>query len=112
MFSEKVFQIFEFALRYFALLHCCVRVGSLKPLFPSLALLSWLELSELWNESGGIEAIMVYSYIFFSTVAPAAHGSSPARGRIGAAAASLHHSHNNIICDHATACGSTGSFNH
>ena len=34
--------------------------------------------------------------VFFFTAAPEAYGSSQSRGQIGAAAASLHHSHSNV----------------
>ena len=37
----------------------------------------------------------MYIYIFLFRATPVAHGVSQARGRIGAGAASLHHSHNN-----------------
>ena len=35
-------------------------------------------------------------FFFFLRAAPVAYGSSQARGRIGAVAASLHHSHSNV----------------
>ena len=35
--------------------------------------------------------------LFFSRASPSAYGSSQAKGRIGAAAASLYHSHSNAI---------------
>ena len=38
--------------------------------------------------------LFIYLFCFFMA-APAAHGSSQARGRIGATAAGLHHSHYN-----------------
>ena len=41
-----------------------------------------------------ILSLLKFIYFFFKA-APAAYGSSQARGQIGAAAASLHHSHGN-----------------
>ena len=38
---------------------------------------------------------LVFFFFFIFMAAPAAYGSSQARGQIGAAAASLHHSHSN-----------------
>ena len=57
------------------------------------------------------------SLFFRFRAAPVAHGSSQARGRIGAVAASLHHSHSNAgskLClrPAPTAHGNTGSLTH
>ena len=54
---------------------------------------------------------------FFFRAAPAAHGGSQARGRIGAAAASLHHSHSHTgsqlrLPPFGTAHGNAGSLTH
>ena len=38
---------------------------------------------------------LLYRYVVFFRAAPVAYGSSQARGQIGAAAASLYHSHSN-----------------
>ena len=61
----------------------------------------------------------VYSFFFFCLfrAAPTAHGSSQAGGRIGAAAASLCHSHSNTgselsLQPATTACGDNGSVTH
>ena len=43
----------------------------------------------------GFLGIIVLHLFFFLRAAPATNGSSQARGLIGAAAASLHHSHSN-----------------
>ena len=40
--------------------------------------------------------MFVYLLLLFMA-APAAYGSSPTRGQIGAVAASLHHSHSNVV---------------
>ena len=57
------------------------------------------------------------SFFFLFKAAPVASGSSQARGRIGAAAASLHHSHSNAgsewhLQNYAVACGNAGSLTH
>ena len=59
----------------------------------------------------------MYTYIFFSfffKAAPAAHGSSQARGQTGAAMENLHHSHSNAKSElhYAAACGNATSLNH
>ena len=54
-----------------------------------------------------------YFFCFLFRAAPMAHGGSQARGRIGAAAASLHHSHSNMGSEpHTTAHGNGGSLTH
>ena len=40
--------------------------------------------------------VCLFIYLLLFRAAPAAHGSSQARDRIGAAAAGLHHSHSNV----------------
>ena len=40
--------------------------------------------------------IYLFIYLFIFRATPSANGSSQARGRIGAAAAGLHHSHSNL----------------
>ena len=45
--------------------------------------------------SGNICHKILNSFFFFSA-APVAHGGAQARGRIGAMAAGLHHSHSNV----------------
>ena len=52
--------------------------------------------STLWRAGfGGFGVFFFFSLLFFRA-APVAYGSCQARGRIGAAAAGLHHSHNNV----------------
>ena len=40
---------------------------------------------------------ILFRFCFLIKVAPEAYGSSQAKGRIGAAAAGLHHSHSNAV---------------
>ena len=48
----------------------------------------------IWETSGSTTSLE-YFFFLFLRAAPAAHGSSQARGLIGATAAGLHHSHSN-----------------
>ena len=43
-----------------------------------------------------IYLFIYFAFLPFSRAAPAAYGGSQARGRIGAVAAGLHHSHSNV----------------
>ena len=62
-------------------------------------------------------SIAIFYFVFFITATPAAYESSQARSGIGAAAASLHHSHWQhqiwaVSLTYATACDNTGSLTH
>ena len=64
--------------------------------------------------SGSVLYFNFFIFCFFRA-APMAYGSSQARGRIGAVAAGLHHSHNNAgstSATYTTAHGKAGSFTH
>ena len=76
-----------------------------KNLFPGLSSFSWLlaflgsrSPSSFKASNGGLSSSLSPFFFFFFCLfraAPVAYGSSQARGQIGAAAASLHHSHSN-----------------
>ena len=77
-------------------------------------LLSWP--LQAMQDGPGPGALLGFCFVLFFQVTLAAYGSSQARGQIGAAAASLHHSHSNGIqatsATYTTAHGNTRSSTH
>jgi len=83
-------------------LHClCI---SLLKLPHQILQIRWVNDSTLFSQSSGLEVkaqgirrfrmfLFVFVFFFFFRAAPTAYGGSQAKGRIGAAAAGLHHSH-------------------
>ena len=59
-----------------------------------ITLMIALDDSLLMGGEGAVLCIAIF--FFFFRAAPAAHGSSQARGRIGTTAADVHHSHSNM----------------